>query len=228
MLRKVRPNGCPNRHREPPGFDQQPKLDGQSQVAVLDGHVLLGSPHLRGRLILRHLQDVYERYRQGSADHPVPIFGNMPVPSPLKDLLNAFGTFDINGLRHSVAAPTAPDEPFPEDSFWKLDGQIVRDWVLTAEAIESFSPGLVRTHVFGRSRANFSKRPLMLTVRQCCDGEGKTVTIQTRTVGPGLEDATVRANNDELFEKPYSAEECSIVMYTVNVASSRVAYMRRT
>lgn len=175
-------------------------------------------------LILRHLQDIYERYRQIPADHLVPIFGTMPVPSPLDDLLNALGTYDdrSTGIRHRVVAPTPPPEqPFPEDSFWKLDGQIVRDWVATNEAIKNFSPNLVKNHEFGRSRANFSKRPLMLTVRQCDDATG-SVTIRARSVGPSPEDAAVRAYNDELFVEPFAAELCSVVICTVNAPCVRM------
>lgn len=178
-------------------------------------------------LILRHLQDIFERWSPCTADSPVPIYGTMPVPTPLADLLNALGIYEdrSTGMRHRVAAPTPPEELAP-DSWWKLDGQVVRDWVLTNTAMQQFSLGLVQQHEFGQGQAKFIDRPLMLTARQCDDEVG-TVTIKARAAGPRPEDALVRANSDELFENPYPVEECSIVMCSVNAPCTRATSMRR-
>uniref|UniRef100_A0A1Q3EWI1 Uncharacterized protein n=1 Tax=Culex tarsalis TaxID=7177 RepID=A0A1Q3EWI1_CULTA len=178
-------------------------------------------------LILRHLQDVFERYSSCTADHLVPIHGTMPVPTPLADLLNALGMYEdpSTGMRHRVAAPSPPAELSP-DSWWKLDGQIVRDWVLANTAIQQCSLGLVQQHEFGLMGAKFVKRPLMLTAREGDDETGN-VTIRAKAAGPRPEDALVRANNDELFENPYPVKECGIVMSTVNAPCNRASSMRR-
>lgn len=178
-------------------------------------------------LILRHLQDVIQPSSPRTVEQLVPIYGTMAIPTPLADLLNALGVYEnrVTGIRHCVVPPTPPVKLSP-DSWWKLDGQIVRDWVLTNTAMQQFSLGLVQLHEFDQGQAKFIDRPLMLTTRQCDDEVG-TVTIKARAAGPRPEDALVRANNDELFENSYPVEECSIVMCSVNAPCTRATSIRR-
>lgn len=182
-------------------------------------------------ILLRHVQDIYEREKHRRADHPLPISAIWTIPTPLKDLLSALGSYDDkhSGTHHRVVPPTPPTD-FPSDSWWQLDGQITGEWCLTNSMMGQFSTQqLLQTHVFGAYHPpkDYTNRPLMLTARHI-DHNGQ-VSIRAKSRGPRPEDAYIRAMNDELFEEPYRFEDCHIVMTSrpISLETDRMNYLGR-
>lgn len=149
-------------------------------------------------LILKRVQDVYEKETKRRADHFVRIDRSITMPAPLCDLLSSLGrwTSHSRGLIYDVTPPARPAEV---PNWWQVDDAIVRQW-------ETLCQRLKINYIMREfpSPSEWENRPIVLTTindlnRGTADAPDIYRTVKAYTEEPLPTDAYIRFVNDPLF-----------------------------
>jgi hypothetical protein len=143
-------------------------------------------------LFLKRAQDVIENAKRVRVDKPVHLQRYIEIPAPIADLLTLIGNFhsDSEGHQHHITLPVFAKDKHP--AYYQVDSQIVE---LYTRDIGRIRP-LYQMKPFPSSRECWDK-PLMLTRIKV---EDDFVSVRAWTNEPTMEDAYVRACNDELYK----------------------------
>lgn len=177
-------------------IDGQDTLSGQTYDQLLQlSNVALGITRnnfirMWKTLILKRVQDVYEKQTHVRGEHFVRLDRGISLPAPLADLLYSLGSYHSNatGHIHQIEPPARPANP---QEWWALDAPIVRTWNQT---IARLAP--LYTMKEYPSQGTWNDKPLMLTRRHAVNNY---VSIKSWTNEPTMQDGYIRAVNDELF-----------------------------
>lgn len=141
-------------------------------------------------LILKRVQDVYEREKMIRADHYIRLSRNIPIPAPLGDLLYSIGQLRsaVDGVIYHTIPPARAAAP---PNWWTVDIPIVQNWSLLAGRMHE-------QYMFREFPpiTDYDNKPMLLTSMQDHNGF-RSVKAFTNEVKPN--DAYVRFMNDELY-----------------------------
>lgn len=182
-------------------------------------------------LILKRVQDVYEREKHIRPEHYVRIDRSILVPAPLSDLMSAIGSFDSHsrGVTYHVTPPARAAQP---PDWWTVDDNVVTLWVRLMHRMKHLY--LMREYP---SPADFDSRPLALTTirTELVNNQVAARAVYAYTNEPTPADALVRFVNDDMYENAHGITQanCGYIIvershYTAVVLSYIGSYVLNT
>lgn len=141
-------------------------------------------------LLLKRVQDTYEKAVHMRADNYVRLERGIIVPAPLSDLLYSIGSnlSPVTGHLHVAVPPARPAAPEP---WWNLDADITLQWNQTMGRLSN----LYVMKEFP-SPSDYENKPIMLVLR---NEVNHYVTTKAWTNEPTMQDGYIAAANDPLF-----------------------------
>lgn len=144
-------------------------------------------------ILLKRVQDVYEREKSVRPEHYVRVARNISLPAPLADLCYSLGRFHsrYNGVIYDVVQPARAAAP---PAWWNVDQDLIARWALT---MGRFSH-LYTMREFP-SPVDFDNKPMILTSMRV---NNRIKSVKAFTGESSMHDAYIRTVNDELFDNP--------------------------
>lgn len=170
-------------------------------------------------LILKRVQDVYEKEKLERHTDYVRIDRGILLPGPLADLLHSLGQFTSkNGQVHQIMPPAKAAAP---PAWWKVSSEIVSSWNKTCLQLKD-----VYTFKEFPSPSVYECSPLMLLKR--LDRNGK-VHVKSFEDSAQMTDALQVITHDDLFTAHayITFDHCHLCFgFPVEVATMRKDYIR--
>lgn len=143
-------------------------------------------------LILKRVQDVFEKEKSRRAPHRIVLNRVVHVPAPLNDLLHAIGSFTSKSSGFTIHVIPPPFTP-PDQGWWYVDSDLVNRWCTMMHRMSK-----LYTIAEFPSVTDYEDRPLPTLLIE--DDDDDIRSVYSFTDEPSPTDNIIRFVNDEMFD----------------------------